>query len=269
MSSDDSIQAPAEAPSLLLRSDGPVTTLTLNRPTVRNALDHKTLIAIVDALRALADDSAVRVIVVTGAESTFCSGDDMTEAASMDATRFRAHIECFQEVTRCLRRAPQPVIASIAGHAQGGGLELALGCDLRIAGDDAWFACPEPRWGLTITNAASVLLAACMGETRARELTLLGEGVDAHAAARYGLVTEVVPAAELEARTAARAARLLEASPSALRLTKVLLCDEERIERALAAEVDAVMEAFASDDAREGLRAFAERRAPSYAELAP
>jgi 2-(1,2-epoxy-1,2-dihydrophenyl)acetyl-CoA isomerase len=256
---------PDGASSVHVDLDGPVATISLDRPETRNALDRVTIGALVQALQALSADAAVRVVVLTGRDGTFCSGDDLREAGTMTREEFRAHIELFQEVTRCLHGMPQPVIASIAGHARGGGLEVALACDLRIAADDASFACPEARWGLTITNGASRLLTRTIGETRARELVLLGDVVDAVTAERYGLVTRVVPAAELDAATRACAARLLEASSRALCLNKRLIAGPaETLEAALRAEVEVVMRAFDGPHAQEGMRAFRERRQPSF-----
>ena len=254
------------APTVLVRRTGPVATVSINRPGVLNALDRATLVAFVSALREQAADTSVRVIVVTGEGRAFCTGDDLAEAATLDRGAFRAHIEAFQELTLCLRAAPQPVVAAIRGHAYGGGLELAVACDLRIATRNARFASPEVQWGLVATNGSTRLLPQLIGDARARSLLLLGEPIDAACALSCGLVTEVVDDDRLEAATALVVERLLQRSRLALDLTKRLLNgpDEGLLDRVLRAETDAVMQAQAGPDAAEGLRAFSERRAPSF-----
>ena len=258
----------ASAPTIVVRRAGPVATVSFNRPDVLNALDRATLVAFVSNLREQVADPGVRVIVVTGEGRAFCAGDDLAEAATLDSAAFRAHIETFQEVTLCLRSASQPVVAAIRGHAYGGGLELALACDFRIAAHGAQFACPEVRWGLTATNGSTRLLPQLVGDARARSLLLLGEPIDATVALACGLVTEVVEEDRLAAATDQLVARLLTLSPDALALTKQLLNerDEGPLARVLQAETDAVMNAHAGLDAAEGMRAFSERRQPSFTE---
>lgn len=258
----------ASASTIVLRRAGPVSTVSLNRPRVLNALDRATLVALVSVLREQIADPAVRVIVVTGEGRSFCVGDDLAEAATLDSAAFRAHIEAFQELTLCLRGASQPVVAAIRGHAYGGGLELALACDFRIAAQGTQFACPEVRWGLTATNGSTRLLPQLVGDSLARSLLLLGEPIDARAALACGLVTDVVDEDRLEAVTDQLVARLLTRSRVAVGLTKRLLNerDEGPLGRVLQAETDAVMRAHGQPDAAEGMRAFSERRQPSFAE---
>jgi enoyl-CoA hydratase/carnithine racemase len=248
-----------------VEADGPIATVTINRPETRNALDRQTSQALVERLADLGADPTVRVVILRGAGGTFCSGDDLGEVGAATKAEFRQNIEHFQELTRKLRAMPQPVIASLAGHAQGGGLELALACDLRIAASDAQFACPEAFWGLTITNGSSSLLVRAIGESRAREMVLLGQVIDARTAERYGLVSRIVPPGSLDAATREWAERLALASAGAVSLNKRLINEpEEQLEAALRAEVETVMEAFDRPDAREGLSAFRERRRPVF-----
>jgi enoyl-CoA hydratase/carnithine racemase len=245
--------------------DGPIAIVELDREETRNALDSATLAALVALLRSAGENPGTRVVILRGANGTFCSGDDLHEASRMSRAEFLSHIKNFQELTRTLHKLEQPVIASIAGHARGGGLEMALACDIRIAGSDATFAFPEARLGLTITNGASRLLARQVGETRALHLVMLGEVLDAATAERYGLVSRVVPAARLAEETAVIAETLVRTSANALRITKRLVHEpDDVLEAALAAETSAVMEAFDHADAREGLLSFQQRRAPRF-----
>lgn len=251
-----------DSPPVLVDRDGPVATITLNRPRVLNALDTRALAALVHALRAQTADDGVRVVILTGAGRAFTAGDDLREAGALDPDRLRAHIANFQEVTRIVRGARQPVVASMPGGAYGGGLEIALGCDFRLAVEGASFGCPEVRLGVTLSNGSSVLLPRLIGDARARDLVMGGEPIAAEEALAIGLVNEVVPRSQLEAATRRLVDRLLLAAPTALALTKRLLNDD--LDAVLDRELEAVLRAHESPDVDEGMRAFAERRAPDH-----
>lgn len=247
---------PAMAVVLLTIDDG-VATIRLNRPAVLNALDHPMLLELRAALDSATSDPAVGAIVLTGGERAFCTGEDLRSAQELSRARFEAQIADLQELATALRSAPQPVIAAIAGPAFGGGLELALDCDVRIAAADATFACPETKWALTITNGASLLLRRLVGEGWARELALLGTVVDAETALRIGLVTRVVPAAELDECAHALARQAAALDPDAVAATKRLLAgDRAEWQAALEAEAAAVAAGFASPAARARLASF-------------
>jgi enoyl-CoA hydratase/carnithine racemase len=252
--------------SVRVERSGPVATVAIDRPQARNALDRPAMGALVDALRAQAAAPEVRVIVFTGTGEAFCAGDDLREAASLSPAEFRAHIEGFQEITRIVCGAAQPVIARIPGPAYGGGLEIAVSCDFRVAAAGASFGCPEVRWGLALSNASSRLLPELVGPSRARRMLLLGERLDAAEAERAGLVDEVVATEGLDAATDRVAAELLRAAPGALAATKRLLNDapDRSLEEILTAEAQAGEDLFGAPAAAEGLRAFAERREPDH-----
>jgi enoyl-CoA hydratase/carnithine racemase len=146
--------------------------VTLNRPEKRNALSRGMLRELVDALTEAARRPDGAVIVLTGAGSAFCSGDDLAEAARTDAEAFDESIALLQQATRVLLESRSPSVAALNGPAIGGGLELALACDVRIAAETAVFACPEVEWGLVCTNGASVLLPEYIGLGRARDMLL-------------------------------------------------------------------------------------------------
>ena len=157
-------------------------------------------------------DPEARAVVLTGGARAFCTGDDLRAAQRLDVPAFRAQIETLQALASELWHSPTPVIAAVAGPAFGGGLELALNCDVRVAAASARFACPETKWALTITNGSSLLLRRLVGEGWAREIALLGTEVDAETALRIGLVTRVVadrgaPGGGGAARGALRGAR--------------------------------------------------------------
>jgi len=240
---------------------GPVRTILLNRPEVLNAFDEAMLDAVRAALRDAVADPEVRGIVLTGGPRAFSTGEDLRVARTLDGPAFAAQIATLQDLASELRDAPTPVIAAIAGPAYGGGLELAVNCDIRIAAPSARFACPETRWGLTITNGASLLLRRLVGEGWARELALLGTVVDAEQALRIGLVTRVVPDADLPAAAAQVAGQLAALDPDAIAATKGLLnADPSSWIDVLEAERDTVVRGFSAPAVRERLDAFGSDR---------
>src|SRR5687767_14368602 len=195
-------------PAIEQEQAGAVRTIALNRPAVLNAFDEPMLAELRAALGDAVGDPEVRGIVVCGRGRAFCTGEDLHAARQLDAPAFRAQIETLQRLATELREAPTPVIAAVAGPAYGGGLELAVNCDVRVAAASTRFACPETKWALTITNGASLLLRRLVGEGWAREIALLGTEVDAGTALRIGLVTRVVADDALQSEVAALAARV-------------------------------------------------------------
>jgi enoyl-CoA hydratase len=250
---------------VLLAVDGPVATVTLNRAEKRNAI-APAMLADLDAILSEVEASdAIRVLVVTGAgDRAFCAGADITawsELAPIDM--WRRWIPAGQRVLDHLESLRQPTIAAINGFAFGGGLELALACDLRIAADHATFAAPEvgiatvPGWG------ATGRLTAMVGPARAKQLILTGEPIDAQIAAAWGLIGEVVPAADLTNRAGVLATRIAEQAPIAVQVAKQLI-DGQRPRPAVALEaLGGGLTAFTTD-AQEGRAAFRQRRPPTF-----
>ncbi len=241
--------------------DGPVALIRLNRPEVHNALDPEMLNLLLEIVRQAAGDDTVRAIVLTGGQRAFTTGEDLVTAAGLSEGDMRAQAGQFQELATALRFAPQPVIAAVGGYAYGGGLEIAVNCDLRVAGDNARFACPEVEWSLTLSNGSSVLLRRLVGEGWARELLLFGTVLDATQALRIGLVTRVVPVGELEWQALSLAHKAAGYARDAVRLTKELLnADPRPWVDTLEAEVSGVMRGFVDPELQERLRRFAERK---------
>jgi enoyl-CoA hydratase/carnithine racemase len=244
-----------------LRRDGPVAVVRMNRPEVHNALDPEMLELLVRIVRDTTADESVRAIVLTGGPTAFTTGEDLIAAASLDAGQVKQQAAGFQELATLLRFARQPVIAAIGGFAYGGGLEIAVNCDARIAADNARFACPEVEWSLTLSNGSSVLMRQLIGEGWTRELLLFGAVLDATSALRVGLVTRVVPVYDLEPRAIAMAHQAASYSATALRLTKELLnADPRPWQETLDAEAAAVLAGLENDELQERLRRFAERK---------
>ena len=241
--------------------DGPVAVIRMNRPEVHNALDPAMLDLLLRTVRETSDDDTVRAIVLTGGSRAFTTGEDLVTAAGLAEDEMRAQAAQFQQLATALRFAPQPVVAAIGGYAYGGGLEIAVNCDLRVAGDNARFACPEVEWSLTLSNGSSVLLRRLIGEGWTRELLLFGTVFDATDALRVGLVTRVVPVYDLEAKAVALAHKAAGYAREAVRLTKDLLnADPRPWQDTLDAEGDAVLDGFGNEELQQRLRAFAERR---------
>lgn len=256
----DIAAADGHAARVVLCHRGRVSVVTLSRPEVRNALSRQMLCDLINALVEADRHEQTEVIVLTGAGSAFCSGDDLSEAVRTDAEAFDETIEGLQRVTRLLLTSNKPSIAAINGAAMGGGLELTLACDLRVAAQRAIFACPEVAWGLVCTNGASVLLPSIVGHGRARDMLLTGRTYDVAWALAAGLISEVLPDHQVLDRAAALGEELASRS-QAVRLTRRLMSDasHEVILRALEREAVTVGEARRTNVAETSLREFAAR----------
>jgi enoyl-CoA hydratase len=246
-------------------ADG-VATLTVDRPEKRNALNRQVRHEIMDTLAALEPDGEARVVVITGAgEKAFIAGADIGEFAGRSAQEQRAAME-EPRVFTAVADFPKPVIASINGYALGGGCELALACDLRIAARSARLGQPEVRLGLLPGGGGTQRLPRLVGLGRAMRLILTGELIDAEEAERIGLVDLLVEDGELRDRTRELAGTMAAYSPVALKLIKqaVRTSAELPLTAGLGRERDLFVTAFASQDGREGVRAFMEKRTPEF-----
>lgn len=238
-----------------------VAIIRLQRPEVRNALNPATLSGLIDLVRKANTDPDVRALILTGGPEAFCTGEDLNEAPELSAAEFSQQIADFQTLASALRNGPKPVIAAMAGPAAGGGVEIALNCDTRIAASNALMLCPELKWGLTVTNGASVLLRRAVGETWAREIILFGRTIDAQTALQIGLVTRVVEPSELDDVAWEMARSTTDFSVEAMRLTKALLnADPVGWQDVLDAEAASVTAGFTDPDVQERLASFARRR---------
>jgi enoyl-CoA hydratase/carnithine racemase len=220
--------------------DQSIARIYLNRPHRLNAVVPELTEGLVAALGQAEEDGA-RVVVLAGRGRAFCSGHDLKEPIPPEtALATRRRVEVIQDVTRAIRRFSGPVVAAVHGYALGAGCEFALGCDLVVAGQDAWFGFPEVSVGLSVTGGISRLLPLLVGPMRAKELVLLGERFDAAAAREMGLVNRVVPAGEHEVAAAELAARLRDLPPLALTLAKQVLDRgaDSALEEAMATETD-------------------------------
>lgn len=251
---------------LVADADG-IRRITVNRPDKLNALNAATLDALQAAFDAAATDDAVRVVVLTGAgPKAFVAGADIAEMADLRPTEGRDFSLRGQRLMRSIETLPKPVVAMVNGFALGGGLELAMGCHLRIAADTAKVGQPEIGLGLIPGFGGSQRLLRLAGRAATLELCLLGAPVTAERALQLGVVNRVVPAAELDAETLKVATQLAASAPLALRATLdvVNIGGECGIEEGLQYETAQFGLMFATDDMREGTRAFMERRKPTF-----
>ncbi|HEX3451961.1 MAG TPA: enoyl-CoA hydratase-related protein [Solirubrobacteraceae bacterium] len=249
-----------------------VVRLTISNPQKRNALDHPILDAISATLADLGSpDNPARCVVVTGAHDMFSAGYDIGEIPDEEfeerAERLVAHP--FTEAIDALEAFPYPTLAVLPGHTIGGGLELALACDLRVAKDAIKLGMPPAKLGLVYSHTGLRRFIDAIGAARTRELFLLGSYVDAATALQWGLVNRVAPAAELEQTSLDLAAELAGNAPLSQtgnkRVIAALLAAEGELEPGVEDELIELRRAsFASQDMREGMRAFAERRPPRW-----
>jgi enoyl-CoA hydratase len=247
---------------------GRVAHLTLVNPPL-NLVTRELLAAFEVALATLATASAddVRAVVVTGhGERAFSAGSDVGEFESQRGVAGRERHELESGVARRLAELPMPTVAAIEGNALGGGLELALCCDLRIASERARLGLPEVRLAVTPGAGGTQRLPRVVGPARAKELILTGRILTAHEAERIGLVNQVVPAGEALATADAVAAEIALRGPLAVREAKRLIdaAMDLDLHAGLAAELDASDRIFASEDMLEGAAAFFAKRDPDY-----
>lgn len=252
---------------LRVEVDGPVATLTLDRPAALNALTVPIKVALREALESIAADREVRAVVLTGAGRAFCAGQDLAERDEPDAAPLEIEVrERYNPIIRALRSMGQPVIAAVNGVAAGAGASLAFACDLRIASQEARFVLAFGRIGLVPDSGATWFLPRLVGPAKAAELALVGDPIDAAEALRLGLVSKVVPGPELMSEARALAERLAAGAPLALALTKGALQRSMTIDLDQALEGEAKLQgiAGASADHAEGLAAFREKRPPRF-----
>jgi enoyl-CoA hydratase len=249
--------------NLLLERDGTVAIVTVNRPKALNALNPATLSEILHCCDALAADRTVRCLVMTGAgERAFVAGADIAAMRDMSAVDGRRFALLGQGVMRRIEQLSIPVIAAVNGFALGGGLELALACDVLVASDTAKFGQPEVNLGIIPGFGGTQRLARRIGVAAARWLIFTGETVDAQEALRLGIVNRVVPAGELMPSARQLAATLAAKAPVALQQAKAAINtgSEIDLDDGCRYEAEAFAVAFGTDDRREGMRAFLEKR---------
>jgi enoyl-CoA hydratase len=253
--------------NLLSERDGAIATVTINRPSVLNALNSQTIDELRRVFLELKADDAVRVVILTGAgEKSFVAGADINELALQTPAGGREHALGGQHVFDVIESLGKPVIAAVNGYALGGGCELAMACTLRIAADTAKLGQPEVALGLIPGYAGTQRLPRLVGKGKAAEMMLTGAPISAEEAFRVGLVNRVVPAAELMTEARKLAAELSKGAPIAMRYIIDALNKGAEMPFAEACRYEAALFGLvaSTDDMREGTSAFLEKRKATF-----
>jgi enoyl-CoA hydratase len=252
-------------PNIRVEISESIATLTVDRPSVKNALNLETVQELHEVLDALAVDAGVGVLIVTGAgETSFVSGADINDirARGRDDGLAAINSSLFAKIDTF----PKPVIAAINGFALGGGCELALACDIRVASETAKFGQPELGLGIIPGAGATQRLPRIVGLGWAKHLVLTGDVIDAKQALEIGLVTAVMPAGQLQLRARELAKKVLRQGPLAARLAKLSLNASARVDLDSGLLIETLAQAlcYASEDKLEGTSAFLEKRKPKF-----
>ena len=242
-----------------------VALVVLDRPQVLNALNFALIAELTDALEALDQDATCRAIVITGAgDRAFAAGADIPELAAQTPTSLTVddHFHRWERI----KRIRKPLIAAVRGHALGGGCELAMTCDMIVAGEDAKFGQPEIRLGVMPGAGGTQRLTRAIGKARAMELILTGRSIDAREAEAHGLVTSVVPADETVPKALELGARIASMPPVAVMAAKAAVnrAEELPLEAGLEFERRNFYLLFDTEDQKEGMAAFGENRSPTW-----
>ncbi len=244
-----------------------VATITFNRPEALNVLSTTLLGEMHDALQDAEVDENIRAIVVTGAgNKAFAAGADLHEIRALSAVEARNYSMTLHDHTRYMEKIQKPIVARINGYCLGGGEEIALACDFRIAADNARFGQPEVNLGLIPGAGGTQRLGRLVGKARAMEINMLGEHFDAQEAYRLGLINRVVPAQDLDKTVDEFVMKLVAKSPVILGIIKLAINrgSEMALDDALYYEAECFASALASEDSREGLQAFVEKRPADF-----
>lgn len=266
-SASDPATSATSPPLVRVAIDGPIATITLDRPAALNALTIPMKRELLNALGEVEADSVIRAVVLTGAGRAFCAGQDLKERLEPGAPSLGDELrQRYNPIVRAIRTMPKPVIAAVNGVAAGAGASLAFACDLRIASEGATFVLAFERIGLLPDTGATWLLPRLIGLPRAMAMSLLNEPLSAAEAERLGLVARVVPAAALAEEAAVMARRLAESAPIGAAFTRRALYEAQDLGFADALENEASLQDVAgrTTDHREGMAAFMEKRSPRF-----
>ncbi len=236
----------------------------INRPDARNALNMEVRKLLAKHLTEMSEDSSIRCIVLTGNEKAFAAGADIKEMAGAGAIEML--LRGTHKLWRTIYSCPKPVIAAVSGFALGGGCELAMTCDIIVAGEGARFGQPEVKIGIIPGGGGTQRLPRAVGKYKAMRYLLTGDLISAKEASDMGLVSEIVPDADVEKRAIAMAQQIAELPPLAIEQVKecVLRGLDGALDTGLALETKAIQMLFASQDQKEGMAAFIEKRKPKF-----
>jgi enoyl-CoA hydratase len=248
---------------LKIEKEKNITTIILNRPQVRNILDSQILIEMENNLTELENEVETKAIIITGTDN-FCAGANIKELMEKHPVEAETFSRLGHKVFNHIENMEKPLIAAVNGYALGGGCELAMACDIRIASENAKFGQPEVNLGLIPGFGGTQRLARLVGIGRAKELIFTGKIIDAKMAEAIGLVNKVVKEEELLDRSKEMALVLAQKSPLILKIAKNLINSNHDIKKALEMEIMDFSQVFASEDHMEGIKAFLEKRKPKF-----
>lgn len=252
--------------TMLVTVEDHIATVQFNRPETLNAINNEVNRERVEIFTALGQDPDVRVVILTGGEKVFSAGGDLPALSQYSIVDARDHADINFAGQRALADMPKPTIAAVAGYAMGGGAENVLLCDLRIAADNAKIACSEINVGIFPGGGATHRLVQNVSMCKAKEMLFFGQMIDAQTALELGLVNKVVPLSELMSTAQEWAQKLAKKPPFTLKMLKAVINANwgADTETAMRVEHDAWAAIFGSEDAKEGMNAFVEKRKPEY-----
>lgn len=253
--------------TIISRKEEGIGFITLNRPERYNALSELMIQEILSTLESMAKDEEVKTLIITGAgEKAFCAGADLAQAAERGILGEKEFLAAAVALTNAIEDFPKPVIAAVNGYALGGGLELAISCDMIAASENATFGFPEINLAVYPAAGGTQRLPRLIGKLKAKELIYTGERIPAKEAEKIGLVNRVVPKEELMKAAIEFAKKFLKKSPLALRQTKAVVNKGSGMtfEAGMAYADEAITILLASEDRKEGMKAFLEKREPKF-----
>ena len=260
----------SDEPHLLVERDGPIVTLTMNRPDSRNALSAEMLARMVDAWHLIDEDDEIRVGILTGGPDVFCAGADLKTMFSPGTDEWSQRFQSDPELAwkGLLRnyRLSKPLIAAVEGYAVAGGTEILQGTDIRVAGEGAQFGLAEVKRGLFPLGGSTIRLRRQIGYAAAMDILLTGRFIPAEEALAMGLINKIVPKGGALAAAREYAEMIAENAPLSVKAIKRSVIETEGLPEteALAVEFNIGFPIFTSEDAREGAKAFSEKRPPQY-----
>ena len=240
--------------------------IKFNRPDVLNAVNVETIFELEKALHEFDDNKNVLVIILTGEGKSFVSGSDISKLAEMDSLAAREYSQIGQRALSYIGNMEKPVIAAVNGYALGSGCEIAMACDIRIASEKAKFGQPEVKLGLIPGHAGTQRLARIVGIAKAKELIFTGDTIDALEAHRIGLANKVVTPDTLMQEARALANKIIEVGPTAVKFAKTVINRgiDANLTTATSYEMEAFSILFSTEEAKEGMKAFLEKRKPNW-----
>jgi enoyl-CoA hydratase len=253
--------------NILLTVENGIATITFNRPKALNAMNSETMLELLDAAAVCRNDDGVKVLILTGAgEKAFVAGADIAQMQNMRPQEALRFMELGNETLRLIETIPKPSIAAVNGYALGGGAEIAMACDVRYASENAAFGQPEITLGMMPGWGGSQRLPRLIGMGRAKELIMGGASIDAKRAFEVGLVNKVVPLDQLMAEAGKFAAKLAGLSGFALKMIKhsINFGYDQSIDSAIRLETECCAQCFSTDDQKEGMKAFLDKRKPTF-----